>query len=418
MNPTTRRIGRWVTAAGILLIASQTLVPHPELQEQVGRTPLWCIVCGDLGALDFFLNIVLFIPYGFGLRLQGRSRLGSQVLICATTFTIELLQFKLIAGRDASLGDLLTNSLGGALGIRLAETWPHLLLPTWRAARRLLVVAGALWVMVWGGSGFLLGLSLPKTLWFSQLGPEGVYLDSFHGTVVAASVNAARMQTGPLAASPLLRDSILAHGARVEVAAVLGRATRYLGSILSIFDEHQTEILVLGQDGRDLLFRIRTRVADVALRGPAVRLPAFLPEQGGDTVSAVGSLHQGHLTLVARLGTRQAETSLTLSPSWGWEFLLPLDYAFGPEARLLTALWIAGLLLPIGYWSARGWPSATWPAFSCLPPLGVAAFGLGAVPWLTHLPPTHWSEWVAAASGSAVGWGLGRRSLRFKLPQT
>ncbi len=80
------------------------------------------------GAVDVFLNVLLFIPFGFGLaeslRERGRSRaaaLGITLVAGALfSYTVELLQF-FIPVRDSGWGDVITNSTGSALGSLVYE---------------------------------------------------------------------------------------------------------------------------------------------------------------------------------------------------------------------------------------------------------------------------------------------------------
>src|SRR5918998_1555401 len=105
-----RQVGRFLSLAGFLFIAATTLVPLPQQSAASQITPLWCLVCGDYGGVDVINNILLFIPFAFGLRLLG---LRSQLVVAAgalLSLGIELLQWWVIPGRDASLSDLLTNT--------------------------------------------------------------------------------------------------------------------------------------------------------------------------------------------------------------------------------------------------------------------------------------------------------------------
>src|SRR5262245_39466874 len=114
-------IRNWAGAACALLalaaICVATLTPTPGTPS----TSFWCIVCGDRGMLDFAANIVMFVPLGFALMLATERRWLSVIVCVATTFSVELLQVSVVAGRDASLGDLLANTLGGGIGITLAR---------------------------------------------------------------------------------------------------------------------------------------------------------------------------------------------------------------------------------------------------------------------------------------------------------
>ena len=78
--------------------------------------------------LDFFLNVLLFVPFGFGLsagmRRRGKSRWTSLLVAFAVgagiSYTVEVLQFY-IPGRDSGWEDVISNSSGSAVGFFLFE---------------------------------------------------------------------------------------------------------------------------------------------------------------------------------------------------------------------------------------------------------------------------------------------------------
>src|SRR5262245_55845958 len=111
------------TALALCLIGFFTLRPMPEQAAAVAETSPWCIVgCGDLGLLDIILNVLLFLPLGIGLRLVLRTRAAVAIgFVCSVA--IELTQLYLIAGRDASLRDVITNTLGTGIGASLVTIW-------------------------------------------------------------------------------------------------------------------------------------------------------------------------------------------------------------------------------------------------------------------------------------------------------
>ena len=59
---------------------------------------------------------------------------------------VELLQMEVVAGRDASLSDLLTNSAGTILGAGLGRNWRRLLFPSPRTSRALATGWGLAWL--------------------------------------------------------------------------------------------------------------------------------------------------------------------------------------------------------------------------------------------------------------------------------
>jgi hypothetical protein len=82
----------------------------------------------NAGKLDAFLNVLLFVPYGFGLALRarknGRSRAATLGLCLVggalLSYTVELLQFY-IPMRDSGWEDVFTNSSGSVVGFLLFE---------------------------------------------------------------------------------------------------------------------------------------------------------------------------------------------------------------------------------------------------------------------------------------------------------
>lgn len=76
---------------------------------------------------DFFLNVLLFVPFGFGLATQMRKRGGPRWITAAlvalaagafTSYSVELLQLY-IPGRDSGWEDVISNSMGSAVGALL-----------------------------------------------------------------------------------------------------------------------------------------------------------------------------------------------------------------------------------------------------------------------------------------------------------
>lgn len=75
------------------------------------------------GPLDALLNVLLFVPFGFGLagkfRERGKSRMAALVLTLAAgalfSYSIEFLQF-FIPERDSGWNDVVTNSTGTLVG--------------------------------------------------------------------------------------------------------------------------------------------------------------------------------------------------------------------------------------------------------------------------------------------------------------
>ncbi|MGH7318994.1 MAG: VanZ family protein, partial [Candidatus Rokuibacteriota bacterium] len=110
--------GATVTALAMAVILIGTLWPMTPRGEPV---PFFCLLCGEHGLADWILNVALFVPLGVGLVIAGLRPATAVGIGLATTIGVEALQVNVVAGRDTSLSDILSNTLGtlvGALGAR------------------------------------------------------------------------------------------------------------------------------------------------------------------------------------------------------------------------------------------------------------------------------------------------------------
>ena len=121
-----------ILTLAIAAILVLTLYPFQfDFTRHLGR-PLFPFSLGgwgkSLGPSDDFLNILLFVPYGFGfaekLRERGKSRfltLGFTLAAgAALSYIIELLQI-FIPFRDSGWKDIITNSFGALSGVLLFD---------------------------------------------------------------------------------------------------------------------------------------------------------------------------------------------------------------------------------------------------------------------------------------------------------
>jgi hypothetical protein len=397
MTRRQRHFGATLVTCGLAFIGAMTLLPHPEEAARSAATPITCIVCGEVGTVDVILNVLLFVPFGLGLGLARFSWRRALVLGAALSFGIELLQMKVIAGRDASLGDLLTNSLGAGLGATLAMIAPRLLRPGSQSSRSLALGWAALLALIFAGTALSLRPAWPTgAAWWGQWAPDLGHLARFTGRVLSVSAAGIPLPPGR-AINQRQLEAAMTVNPELTTTAVLDTATAGLAPIASIFDADRREVVLLGQDGSDLIWRVRMWSARLGLRNPGVRLPGALASPPGDTVTASGRLRGPEFQLSSTRGHAVRSWALPFSSSWGWSLVLPWPYAFGPEVRFLTALWIAGLLVPLGLWGARA-RGVGWALIAATPVLLLAL-----IPAAAGFAPVHWTEWLAAL----VGLGLG-----------
>mgnify|MGYP001481287845 CR=1 FL=1 len=400
MSSRQHRLGYRLAVFGLLFIGLLTLFPTPSEAAKAAATPLTCLVCGDMGGVDTFLNVLLFIPLGIGLGLAGFSWRRALVLAFLLSFCIELLQMKVIAGRDASLGDILTNTSGGTLGALLGIHWRRLVYATRIEARRLALAWAVALLGIWAVSAWAFGPMYPVGApWYGQWAPDLGNYAHFGGTLLTLEAGGEPLLPGRAIDEARLEDAVAANPS-MAFHAVLGRMPHRLAPVGAIFDGRQRRVLLLGQERRDLAFALRTRASILRLWTPTVNLANGMDGQPGDTVDAEGALRNGAYVLSSRIGDVVRSRTLALSASWGWSLVTPWTSVLGEEVHGLTTIWIAGLVALLAYWSVR----ARGPALA-LPPV-VSGLLIGAVPWAAGFPPAHWSEWAAAAAGIVLGSAL------------
>jgi VanZ like protein len=354
--------------------------------------------------VDVFLNLLLFVPLGAGLRLAGwrwRSVVAGAALV---SFTVELLQYTVVTGRDASLSDLLTNTMGAAAAAALAARWRAFALPSPGAAARLFAGWSILWL---GALAATVWLQDPRSLrgplrnaWPETAHPDRVY----SGRVLEARVDGVampRQETPPDRAA--IRRSLDRGEAMIEVRAVSGPPTDDLVFLYSLQVRH-TPLLGLGQYGRDAVLVVPSRAQRFRIWSPTVQLRDALPPDSGVPVTLHGTIRDGRLRLSVRWGGQVRQTGMQLRPTHGWTAVPPMKFVLGRRVRLLTALWVGVLVLPLGYWAAA-LPRRYAPAVA-LP--GVVAAGLLVLPTVTRSPPSDWTEWMGALTAAAVGWAGSR----------
>ncbi len=397
---------RWgvsLTLVALGTIAWFTLRPSPEDAEAAARTSFTCIFpCGDQSLRDAILNVILFIPLGFALRLwlpAGRAWLLTLLATCAIEFT----QYSMLLGRDASLRDILTNALGGAIGVALVSHWRPLLLPDRRESRRLVAVGGGLWLIVVAATAWLIRPSLPSSTYWGQWAPELGQFDTWRGTLLDARVQGARMATGRMTNSEPVRAELLSDSVLVEATIITGPAPENVAPIASMFDSEQREIFVLGQLGHALVFRIRTGIRAIEMGGQMVMLDDVFGAPG-DSLHVFGGVVRGHWVLAAERRGARHEVRLPFSAGLLWTGLTPFGLFLDSHLLWLNGLWLAGLLMPVGYWLRRTGAS---PLAMALIGLG-AALALGGIQLLAGLALPQLPEWAGALLGIPAGWLVAR----------
>jgi glycopeptide antibiotics resistance protein len=176
-----------LAVAGILFL---TLYPFRfGFHRHLPRALFPFLLCGwgkGIGLLDDILNVLLFMPFGFGvaekLRERGKSRLASLAVTLAAgallSYAVELLQV-FIPQRDSGWDDVLTNSFGAAVGALLFDLFGIAVIrllsqAEYKVASRLILRRAAAVLIVYIGLWCVIAACLQKEARLSNWEPDSL----------------------------------------------------------------------------------------------------------------------------------------------------------------------------------------------------------------------------------------------------
>jgi hypothetical protein len=346
------------------------------------------------------------------MRLAGMSRRRAFAIGLVTTITVELLQL-VIPGRDTSLGDVITNSFGGLIGILCADIWRVVLVPSRRDATRLAIGWTLLWVFVLTASAELAHISLTKATAWGVWKPELLHQEYFPGKVLSATAGGLPTPSAISGSSEEVRKRLSSDSVVVQATVVGAAMTGQTSPIANIYDYNREQIFMLGQRRGSLIFSLRMRTADARLAPPTIRLDGVFPRRRPawlDTIFVAGGLIHHQLWISATHDRVMRERTLPVDAGLGWSYLLPFDYEYGWEAPWLTALWLAGLAAPAMHWATRAGRTTMFAVATAL------AAALLVIPHIAGVHATPWWEWLALAVGALIGAGIGTVTVRSSRP--
>lgn len=415
------RAGTVVATLGWAAILFATIRSSPE--SGIPHSML-CLVCGELGGADVLQNVLLFLPFGIGLGMMRVRPIRGVALIVATTAGVELLQATVLSGRFPSVGDILANSAGGALGMWLGWRDAHWAFPAPRT-RRILArasIAVMLLVLVAATAGIrLVESSGPLALVVAPVEQHG---RRFEGPVLASSLGGEPIAPGWL--PPAVDVQYIQSGATFSTRFASVPWVEYESTIVEVVDRQRRGLVRVSQDGQDAVLVAYVAGTRLGFRGPRLVLPAALPAREGDTVVIEARVTRPGLVVTMRSGDTVATRSLDLGPSTAWMVLFPFAYGTCSVVAIVSVLWLAVLTIPAGYWSGltrartelQHAPLEEWrvPARE----LGVnllyvaicTIIGLGIAPWVLGVAPAQPLHWLAPFLGFALGAAAARLAIR------
>lgn len=407
--PHVKQIGLALVIASLVAIGFATLLPEPPARAGSHL----CLVCGSLGVVNAVLNVGLFVPLGVGLALYGLGWKRAIISAGALSTAIELTQWLVITGRYSTVGDVVTNTLGAAIGFALVRNAIRLFKPEVSMARAL--VSG--WSVVWLGiqllSNYGLVPVLPASQYYGQLARSLGSFDLFRGQVLAAKVDSQSIPNSIIGNSSQIRI-LLERGSAVQAVVIPSSPTRSVAPIVRIADNRRREIGILGQNGVDFIFGVRTGASVLKLHSPLFALPAVFPATGDDAdmslIRLSGAYHGEIATLRAGNSETGRDAQIPVRASLAWTFWLPFQwYVEGTRWEFaIGVVWMLVLIVPLGYWSSAQAAMSGRPLYLqrvqfSLVGAGVVIAGLVVVPALFGVPLASISDWLATLAGFALG---------------
>lgn len=401
----SRRVAVATVLTSAALIAAATLgptAPNPGL-------PAACIICGTLGGVDLILNIVLFLPLGMGLRwLTGSWKVTALAGLMTTVF-IESLQWQLIPGRDASLGDILANTAGTLLGAWLGAAGPGWLTRSGAAARRPGAAAGVLAAMTIAISGWALRPAPPSQRTQVQWAPIRPNTVPFLGRLQALVINGVATRTLQRVPAGWVAVVDFPLEVRVEVTGITPVAGR---AIVTRSANAVEEGYYLGQWGDVLVFRTSTNASRMRLRSPLFGLQrAFDSTVTGDagaggSTTMVASASDTEVRMARVAGGDRLEVSIPRTAGLAWSLLLPWEVVLGSRWWWANAAFLGAVLAPAAFFGARasaGEPPDETGAWRAWWPLALAIATLALAPLVAGIAASTWLEWTGVVAGIGTG---------------
>jgi hypothetical protein len=381
-------------ALSIAAVAALTLDPGSSVSES---GDVLCLFCGDRAIADAILNVILYLPVGASLAGIGLPPRRVVLVGAALSAGIEFVQIAL-PGRDASIGDLLTNTTGTLLGALAAGRWRLWVTPPDRVARRLATLWSGLAALILVAPGWLFRPAPTDSEYYAHLNPQLGYIGRYPGTVLTAT----------LGGHPFIRfrgvngapyRAAIERGDTLAVRFVVARPPERLAGIAGLWDGDQWENVLLAVDGNDIVLRYRMRAVDWKLDWPDVRLRGALSGRAPGDTAHVSAWRRGAEICIA---VDEAERcGLGFTAATGWAAL------YYPEPGPIAAValgwaWVAAVAFPLGLWGRGRTGAATL----------LVLIGVTALPGsLGMLRPAPLVAWLGLACGFGAG-ALARRWAR------
>jgi len=410
-----QRWGSYIALAAVVAIDLATLRPGPPSYFTYRVVP--CSVWeNDKLLTDFVLNVLLFLPLGFGLQLAGARRWRIVAGGAALSTTIELLQLWVIPGRDASVLDVVANTLGTAGGLLTAGALTTILMPTPRTASRLFTTGVVACALALIATGLAFAPDPGGMALWTELTPQIGGDPSYAGELLSARVNGRVVRSERIPNDASLREDM--HRGRIDADAIVRPAPVAArgAAIVRIADACGREIAAVAQRHAALSLRYRMRASAWGLATPGFVLSDAFASRGGapttenDTVRA--SVDRARVHLEVRGPQRVRSIEIDMNFGMGWTLFVPWNLALDARTAVISYLWIALICLPLGFWSVGASRHNRNGGRVVVAGALVIAAVITTGPLIFDFRPTPLGVWIGAIAGFLSGIPLGRWSQR------
>jgi hypothetical protein len=339
----------------ILALGALAIIGAATLTGSTDSVPTpWCLPCALRNeglAADSILNVILFVPFGVGLRLAGVRVVAVASAALAVSLAVEVMQAYVVSGRVANVVDLAANTVGAGVAAIATPRWRKALLPSTKAAMLLALISMSGLIAIVAASAWALTPAIPR----GPLIVRGVGRR-------AAAMRSERVLSGVVDGRTVRhRDTVRTPRTyewptRVDVELQASRALWRSDPALELVADGQT-FLRLGIDRNELELEVRRKGEAARFLSPSVRLPRRAHQavngaaEGLDTLRLRAVVAPWRMSLAARTRVAHDDVEVRLHPLSGWTLLVR-----APRAPwlgvLITLLWTGILFFPVAYWSA------------------------------------------------------------------
>lgn len=298
---------------------------------------------------DFLSNIILFAPLGLGLALRRVSLARTALAAFLFSLAIELLQLQVITGRDSNLGDVAANSLGGVTGWWLGRTRGWWLPREHGSLRRTVALTAGALVVLLGGLSLLVPAPPPTTYYMQWTADLGT-LAHYDGEVLESRLGPIELQGARrIDTDEAFRALLVEPDWRVRFVA--GSPPPSLAPIVSIYDERQQEVALLGARNTSVVYRQRLRAGELRFDEPDLRGYFLLAGlQPGDTASLMLRATRSDVCISVN-SQEDCTHGYTVGDTWA---LLMFPDRWGRVVRAaMSFVWLFAAFVPAGFVSYR-----------------------------------------------------------------